>query len=393
MVIDEREAQSIVNRLISILGKNINIIDKKGVIIASGDKKRIGSIHEAGKIAAEKKKEITVNNESIGIYKGCKTGVNIPVYYENEVECVVGITGKVEEVKGYALIVKELVELMVQEVERRKFEYLKGRALRSFARELLKEHDVEDINVIDSRAKVMNFDVNIERTVIKLDICGFTPIINSYEDESEVMIQNFKQQVDDRINLLLDNNEIAFNMHDDKFVIFKSIKTDILNFCIKLQNTLRNDFKIEVYMGIGCNCKGYMDYNKSYLMADKAIEIGKKINPEKRIYFAEDYKLHMLLESATRESKKDYMESFKDIFENYKENGEMLNTIKTYFECNMSIKETASKMYVHRNTILYRLNKFKEKYSIDIFDTVNCMKIYIVLILKHQTVENHNNSI
>ncbi len=239
----------------------------------------------------------------------------------------------------------------------------------------------------------MNFDVNIERTVIKLDICGFTPIINYYEDESEVMIQNFKQQVDDRINLLLDNNEIAFNMHDDKFVIFKSTKTDILNFCIKLQNTLRNDFKIEVYMGIGCNCKGYMDYNKSYLMADKAIEIGKKINPEKRIYFAEDYKLHMLLESAARESKNDYMESFKDIFEHYKENEEMLNTIKTYFECNMSIKETASKMYVHRNTILYRLNKFKEKYSIDIFDTVNCMKIYIALILKYQTVENHNNSI
>ncbi len=306
---------------------------------------------------------------------------------------MVGITGKVEDVKGYALIVKELVELMVQEIERRKFEYLKGRSIRSFARELLKEHDVEDINVIDSRAKVMNFDVNIERTVIKLDICGFTPIINYYEDESEVMIQNFKQQVDDRINLLLDNNEIAFNMHDDKFVIFKSTKTDILNFCIKLQNTLRNDFKIEVYMGIGCNCKGYMDYNKSYLMADKAIEIGKKINPEKRIYFAEDYKLHMLLESAARESKNDYMESFKDIFEHYKENEEMLNTIKTYFECNMSIKETASKMYVHRNTILYRLNKFKEKYSIDIFDTVNCMKIYIALILKYQTVENNNNSI
>lgn len=381
LLIDEREAQSIVNRLINILGKNINIINSDGMIIASGDKKRIGSIHKAGKIAAQDKKVVTVDNENIKDYSGCKTGVNMPVYYRDDVVCVVGITGEIDDVKGYTLIVKELVELMVQEVERGRFEYLRGRALRSFARELLKEHDAEDIESIASRAQVMDFDVSIERIVIELNICRFTPFISTYSDKGEVMIQSLKQQIDDRINLILSKNEVAFNLHDDKFVIFKSTGEDIFNFCNKLKNVLKSDFGIEVNIGVGCICIQYFDYNKSYRMADRAIEIGKKLNSEEKIYFYENYKFHMLLDSSNRENKYEYMESYKNVFENYKEEKEVIETIKIYAMSNMSIKDTASKMFVHRNTVLYRLNKFKEKYSIDVFNAIDCMKFYIAILL------------
>lgn len=49
-MLSHEDYQKIVNRLMNILGKNINIMDTKGVIIASGDSTRIGSFHEGAKL-------------------------------------------------------------------------------------------------------------------------------------------------------------------------------------------------------------------------------------------------------------------------------------------------------------------------------------------------------
>ena len=106
MTIETIETQNIVNRLINILGKNINIMNKDGTIIASGDKSRIGDFHGAAKDAIDQKSEVIVNENSQAKYAGSKAGVNIPIYYKGEALGVVGITCEPAEVKGYGLIVK-----------------------------------------------------------------------------------------------------------------------------------------------------------------------------------------------------------------------------------------------------------------------------------------------
>lgn len=381
MIAYEKDAQAIVDRLISILGKNINIINKDGIIIASGDKKRIGHLHEAGRMAALENREITVNNDNINTYPGTKTGVNIPVYYKNDVICVVGITGDVSEVKGYALVVKELVELMFQELENRRFEYLKGRALRSFARELLNHHDSEDITDLIARAKVMDFDFSVERVVIEIDVDNLPSRSNAFEDMDEVMIQNFKQQIDDMLNSILGSSEIAFNLHDHRFIILKQYSENVEDFAYNTIDILKSRFNIQCHVGIGCVCYNLSGYSQSYKLADKAIEIGKKVDTKRKVYPWDKYKLHMLLKSSGTENKNDYLCEYKPILEDMDKNQDMLVTIKTYFEKGMSIKETASELFIHKNTVLYRLNKVKEKYGINIFNVNECMNLYITILL------------
>lgn len=58
MILDKNECQKIVDRVISILGKNINIINAEGIIIASGDIKRVNTFHKGAKIAASEKKRL-----------------------------------------------------------------------------------------------------------------------------------------------------------------------------------------------------------------------------------------------------------------------------------------------------------------------------------------------
>lgn len=381
LIVYERDAQAIVNRLINILGKNINIISNEGIIIASGDKKRIGHTHEAGRIAAAEKREVIVDSENIVDYPGAKIGVNIPVCHKEVVICVVGITGDISETKGYALIVKELVELLFQELENKHFEYLKGRALRSFAREILKEHDMEGIHSIVQRANIMGFDFNIERNVIVIDVDDFASQRGPYKEFTEIMLQNLKQQINDMLDSMLDPYEIAFNICDNKFAVLKHCDGKVMEFALSCKKMLESKFNVDCNIGIGCVCSSCKEYSKSYRLADRAISIGHKVEAAKKIYSWNDYKFQILLSSANEELKKDYIKEYNQIFKNLDDDDDSIETIKIYYENGMNIKNTASAMFIHRNTVLYRLNKFKQKHNMDVFNVNDCMNLYIAIML------------
>ena len=60
----------------------------------------------------------------------------------------------------------------------------------------------------------------------------------------------------------------------------------------------------------------------------------------------------------------------------------------------MKIGETAKMMYVHRNTIMYRLNKLKKMYGIDITKPYECTKIYLAILIYEENIrkiESDNN--
>jgi carbohydrate diacid regulator len=384
MIIEAIEAQKIVNRLMSILGKNINIMNRDGIIIASGDKSRIGDFHGAALDAVEQKSEVIVNEHNLLRYKGSKAGVNIPIYYKSDVLGVVGITGDPSEVKGYALIVKELVELMIQEEERRNLELFQSRAVKSFVKELVKYHSQEDYEVLYSRAKLVQFDTDIQRTLILIDIPGISSALASHSDQLEITVQRLRQKVLDEINSNCDSVfDVAVNIIDNQFVIFKSGCEDLHGFCNSLKEKLAMQLGVKAYISVGRTCKSLGDYHNSYLLARHTLEVGRRLDSKEFIYFSQDYKLQLLLHNISREEKRQFLESFGHLFTDTSDENkvELFNTVKVFFENKMSIKYTASALFVHRNTVLYRLNKFTENFNIDVTDPYECMLVYIALNL------------
>lgn len=384
MTIENIETQKIVNRLINILGKNINIMNKDGVIIASGDKSRIGNFHGAAKDAIEKGKEVIVSKENKEVYEGSKSGVNIPIYYKGEVLGVVGITGDPAEVEGYGLILKELVELMIQEEERRSFELFQSRAIKSFARELIKDNREEDYKVLSSRAKLVQFNAEIPRVLIALDICDFSNIMASYKEDADVLVERLKQQIVDYIYEISNPSlDVVVNVAQEHFAIFKSNYSDIEVYFKRIEQVLLDNLKIKAFVGVGEVCTCLEDYHPAYELATNTISIGKKLYPDRFLYFSKDYKLELLLHNINSEQKRQFLGSMGSLFK-YKQDEnlkELLNTVKSYFENKMSIKDTANALYVHRNTVLYRINKFIETYEIDVTDPYHCMMVYMALKL------------
>ena len=67
---------------------------------------------------------------------------------------------------------------------------------------------------------------------------------------------------------------------------------------------------------------------------------------------------------------------FTDIFEE-----EELTTVYTFFDNNLNISETARRLYVHRNTLVYRLEKIQKKTGLDVrvFDDALTFKIAMMV--------------
>ena len=108
-------AQQIVNTVHDICGRDINFINKKGIIFASTDECRIGTFHEIGKEAADTLKTIEVTeNEN---YKGTNCGVNIPVTHNGLFLAVIGISGHPDDVRSFARLAERITRLLIREQE------------------------------------------------------------------------------------------------------------------------------------------------------------------------------------------------------------------------------------------------------------------------------------
>ena len=107
-------AQSIVEEVGAVVGQNINMMDRRGYVIASTDETRIGSLHEgARKLIEEHLPELYV--EVGHATPTSRPGLNLPITHAGSIVGVIGITGLYGEVVGYGQVVKKMVEILIRE--------------------------------------------------------------------------------------------------------------------------------------------------------------------------------------------------------------------------------------------------------------------------------------
>lgn len=149
MQISKDFAQSIVTEMKKIINQDLNYINVDGTIIASTDKNRIGTFHEAGKLAAMNEKNIVIEYDEQ--YRGSRKGINLPVYYNNEVIGVIGITGEREEVEKYGKIIKRMTEILIIEFSMKELENKEIEQQRLMLENILFNNEMEVRTVFDYR--------------------------------------------------------------------------------------------------------------------------------------------------------------------------------------------------------------------------------------------------
>ena len=134
----------------------------------------------------------------------------------------------------------------------------------------------------------------------------------------------------------------------------------------------------EYHVGIGTACTKVTGIRRSYEEAMQALELGQIMERAKKIHLFSELELYSSLREMLQNKPKSL---FSDILGKLK-NQELVDTLIIYYECDGNMDEAASRMYTHKNTIKYRLNKIKELTGLDIKRQEDNFKLYFMVLEK-----------
>lgn len=341
----EKLAQNIVDKMMGVVPYNINIMDEKGVIIGSGDKSRIGQLHQ-GAVTAIKEEKLIV------IYKnqdGAKPGVNMPIYFNDTVIGVIGISGKPEEVQPFADIVKVTAELLVEQ----KYAFNEKRVEERLKEEFLYQwtyNDCYDENFMHM-ANLNKVDLSINRRAI---------VIKSSENDSLRKIKRY-----------LHEDEYAIKLRFDQVLIFmkdnSKVKNRILGLCDSVDKIIR--------VGVGL---GQQVMAKSVQQAIRAIEIAEKLQLDKTIC---DYKNLGFIDTIASNIEGDLINPLINKLLEESKGISLIDTLITYIALNGEVNNVAKELHIHRNSLNYRLKKIEEITNKDPRNLMDLLELFVACIL------------
>lgn len=389
MQITSKLAQSIVNEMSSLIGKNINFINAEGMIIASRDKDRIGTLHEGAlKVLNSEKHYIVKEGDSL---QGAKPGINLPVYLNDQIVGVIGITGKEEEVKPFGDVIRKMTEILLKEAFYKQQTELYQRARNSFIDQWLNDN-IDDPEILSSRAWMHKINVHLPRIVIVLglaDMDSVYPADHKYKIDvkDELHLQSLRNHIYKTIDdfLKYESQDILYMASDFSYVILHTVSLNKKNKYNKdmikekveqIIRAIREKFSIELSAGIGRYHAGTRGISKSFKDAKRAFEIAKK---ENKILFYEQLGIELFIEELSAEIKQEFMERIFPFYEDKEEMDKVIETLKTFFDSNQSLADAAEKLYIHKNTLQYRLKRIKDLTGYDPRKFLDAILLYIAM--------------
>ena len=157
---------------------------------------------------------------------------------------------------------------------------------------------------------------------------------------------------------------------------------ELVQFAQALQETLMGETAHQMTVGIGRSRHMLAELRESYDEARRAIEVGRSFKPEESIYVYS----RLILERFLMELPQDISAYYHSLLFNRKNqrlfNEEMLYTIDMFFKKDLNLSDTARQLYIHRNTLVYRLDKVQKQTGLDLRSFTDAVTFKILMELK-----------
>ncbi len=150
----------------------------------------------------------------------------------------------------------------------------------------------------------------------------------------------------------------------------------------QIEDAITDELHIRVVIGIGTVVGHIRELARAYKEAQVAIDVGKVFDTEKSVINYENLGIGRLIyQLPTTLCEMFLQEVFKknpiDALDQ-----ETLFTINKFFENNLNVSETARKLFVHRNTLVYRLEKIKKLTGLDLREFDDAITFKVALMVK-----------
>jgi carbohydrate diacid regulator len=366
--ISTRQAKEIVRNLKSVINEDINFIAPDGTIIASSDETRIGSFHEGAVKVAETKKPLIIKSDSD--YVGARKGINLPIFYEQNLIAIVGITGEAKDIIAFSNIIVKMSEILIKE------NFLNAQ----------KQFKRENNRVIMELITKDKFNPEILK--LKMDELSYDP--NKYRYFMIAELSNFDMQNIELSNMIYNSIEKRISIEDilartgSKFMLLSQVKCydELIDSFSSIKAYVENKYRVRITVGISERIKDIAHFYQSYKQANMVVEFEMNRDSGSISQF-DGSSLDFLFQSLATSANMDFP---KRVLKNlsHEEISEVRDLILNYIAHNGSINAVSKALYIHKNTVQYRLNRIASITGYNPRHIKDLVSLYIALELERK---------
>ena len=342
--------QNMMNRYKGIINRHFGVCDNANMVISSTDLMDIGSLKRLPEFSSEN----DVVSRNGYTYK--------PVYVSSRLEYVVFCEGvddeAVKDCSAFAIMISTVKQFHDEKYDKA-----------SFIKNLVMD------NILPSDVHWKSKELHLQNEAPRV---AFLIRCQDFNEVSvfDVLKGLFPEKNKDFV-ISIDEKDIALV----KQVDIESEPKDFEKIAKSIEDTVQTEALTSVLIGIGTKALDIKDVSRSYKEAQIALEVGKVFDTEKSIVNYESLGIGRLIYQLPKKLCNIFMsEVFKkgsiDVLDQ-----ETIITIQKFFENNLNVSETARKLFVHRNTLVYRLDKIKKLTGLDLryFDQAIVFKVAMMV--------------
>ena len=351
--------QGIIHQMKDAIDRTIGILDETSSVIACSELGRIGE--PAGVEFSE------VAEAALGSVRNGYT--YHPFGAGQHAEYAVFVEGEDEQAFKYADLLAISLSAVKQYYDEK---YDRGNFIKNVILDNILPGDIY------LKARELRFNADVARVVLLIrivsrnDVSVFDVVQNLFPDKSKDFVININE------------TDIALVKETREGIDTK----DLENLARSIVDTLSGEFYTHAIVGIGTSVMSIKELARSFKEAQVALEVGKVFDTEKTIVSYDNLGIARLIyqlpttlcETFLREIfKKGSIESLDQ---------ETLFTIQRFFDNNLNVSETSRKLFVHRNTLVYRLEKIKKLTGLDLREFDHAIVFKIALMVKKYLTAN-----
>lgn len=353
MNLSKQFAMQMVEELSAIISQHINLIDREGTIIASTDKERMGSCHLGAKKLIREGLPILII-ESDEEYGGSRKGVNLPITVEGEIVGVIGITGDRHRVEKYGEIIRKFTEMYIRDENLKQQRSQQEKILSRFLENWFINPDMVFEANFQETALSLGIDLSIKRRIV----------IASFISRETTDIKSDQNRLDGATQYLrksLCKHPGSYYLRIGTKLVFFILDTPddrLKEKCTKLITSIHNDFNWDICIGLDGGSLHYKQIHLAFMQAQKALNSAMTIQRQALMSY-KDLHLELFLNEITLGVRQEFIDKiFKGLSK--EEIVEAMRILDIYYANNGSIEKTANLLYIHKNTLQYKLNRLHE---------------------------------
>lgn len=366
-------AQEIVSRTMQIIDSNVNVMDGRGRIIGSGDPQRLGELHEGALLAIAQGRRVEIDSAVARGLHGVRPGVNLPLRIDGEIVGAVGLSGEPETLRRYGQLVSMTAEMMLEQA---RLQQLLARDSR--LREELVLNLIRAEGGTSSLAEwAQRLGVNLDQpwAVALIEVEGQGPDAGSALHEMQALLAAPGREP---LLALVSLHELVWLVPAPE----GEARGDALRARMEALLARAAAQGLEVRLALGNGFSGPGGIARSYRTARATLAVGKQRLPAQRGYFYPDLRLPVLLDSLRDGWQAEELAQPLARLWEADSNGLLRRTLRAWFAHDVQPGAAARALFIHRNTLEYRLNRIADVTGLDLTRFDHRLLLYVALQLE-----------